>query len=333
MRKIHLRLGMLFIALSLLFGCGKKDKPFYERLQPIPAESGFKMKGYWIWGGTMVKVDSVYHLFASRWPRKNRFPDDYSTESEIVWATSMSPLGPFEFKEVVIGERDSSFWDSNMTHNPTIHKIGDTYVLFYIGSDFTSMRPGSENLIRRVGYASAKNIEGPWIRSDNPIIETESNNPAVFVEKDRSIKLLYRDEKLQMFMAVAPSFRGPFNIVNDDVWPAVNARLEDFYLFKKDGSYHFICEDNRGELSGHWRWGVHLISDNGIDGWRKYDPVVAYNHSIEYEDGRLMICSRRERPQLFIEDGTVSVLLNGVYNGEESWCQPVPVYPPYNIDQ
>jgi hypothetical protein len=75
----------------------------YEKL---PVNSGFKMDKYWVWGGSMIEVDSVYHLFASRWPKTGAFPEGYRQNSEIVRATSTSPLGPFTFQEVVVGERD-----------------------------------------------------------------------------------------------------------------------------------------------------------------------------------------------------------------------------------
>jgi len=107
-------------------------KSIIDLIQPVNPNSGFKMNGYWVWGGSVIKVGSTYHMFASRWPKKNKFPDDYFVESEIVRATSESRTEPYTFQEVVIGERDSSFWDSNMAHNPTIHKIGNKYVLFYI---------------------------------------------------------------------------------------------------------------------------------------------------------------------------------------------------------
>lgn len=307
-----------------------QDKTFIERLQPVPKNSGFKMDGYWVWGGSVIKVDSVYHLFVSRWPKKNKFPDDYFVESQIVRATSKSPLGPYTLQEVVIGERDSSFWDSNMAHNPTIHKIGNLYVLFYIGSDFTTNRIGSNRLLRSVGYAVASNINGPWKRSDKPIIDEESNNPAVLVEPDQSVKLMYRDENLKIKIAVAHDFRGPYTTANDNAWNV--AKLEDFYLFKKGEEYHFICEDNVGKATGHVRWGADFISADGINNWKPYDPVIAYNHDILYTDGTILNCVRRERPQLFIQNGKITHLLNGVYDGNDSWCQPVPLEPPVDLN-
>lgn len=292
--------------------------------EKISAGSGFKMDDYWVWGGSAIKVGSTYHLFASRWKRTGPFPEGYRQGSEIVRASSPTPSGPFRFEEVVIGERDSSFWDSNMAHNPTIHKIGNEYVLYYIGSDFTTMNKNSKNLLRRIGYATATSIEGPWKRCDNPVIDFESNNPAI-LQDGNTIKLLFRDNELKVIMAEADSYKGPFRIINKDVWP--DCKLEDFYLFKNSEGYHIICEDNVGGVSGHERWGVHLISVNGIDSWKKYEPVIAYDHDILFRKDSVLHCVRRERPQLLIVNNKITYLYNGVYDGKNSWCQPVKLRP------
>lgn len=316
-----------FFALVLLLclSFSRDNGPFLARLQPVSANSGFRMDGYWVWGGSVIKVGNTYHMFASRWPKNNKFPDDYFFNSEIVRATSDSPTGPYTFQEVVIGERDSSFWDSNMAHNPTIHKIGDKYVLFYIGSDFTTLRKGSDKLLRRIGYATSSNIEGPWTRSDKPVIDEESNNPALLVESDESVKLIYRDENLKIKIAVAQDFKGPFKIANSNVWG--ESRLEDFYMFKNKGKYHFICEDNEGKVTGHLRWGADFISNDGINNWHPNNPVAVYNHDISLDNDSVIHCLRRERPQLLIEDNSITYLLNGVYDGKNSWTQPVPLIP------
>ncbi|MCK5281471.1 MAG: hypothetical protein KAK04_23120, partial [Cyclobacteriaceae bacterium] len=159
-----MRLPRFFLLTTLiLFLKCSSDIPIRNRIQPAPKESGFRMDGYWVWGGSMIEANGKYHLFASRWIKNEKFPENYRNNSEIVRAISKNPLGPFNFEEVIIGERDSSYWDSNMAHNPTIHQIGNQYVLFYIGSDFTTYRENSKHLLRRVGYASANNIDGPWV--------------------------------------------------------------------------------------------------------------------------------------------------------------------------
>ncbi len=311
-------LFLIILLLSVLKNLPAQDISFdYEK---TPLNSGFKMEGYWVWGGTLIKVDSVYHMFASRWPKISEFPDGYRNYSEIVHATADNALGPFQFEKVVIGERDSSFWDSNMAHNPTIYKIGDEYVLFYIGSDFTTRLPGSDAMLRRTGYASAKSIYGPWERSGSPLFENESNNPSLLIEDER-VLLIYRDEKLQVYMAESDSYKGPYRAVNNNLWP--HNKIEDFYLFKSGKGYHMICEDNEGGISGHVRWGVHLFSENGLNNWQKYSPLIAYNHEVAFENDSIFHCKRRERPQLFIENNKIKYLLTAVLDGKNSWCQPV----------
>ncbi len=290
------------------------------------------MEGYFVWCGSAIKVGNEYHLFAARWPKETKFPDGYFEHSEIVRAVSRNPLGPYQFKEVVVGERDPRFWDSNMAHNPTIHRVGGTYVLFYIGSDFQTKRLNSKtppnapaSLLRRVGYATAPAITGPWTRSEQPAIPTESNNPALLVKSDGSVQLLYRDSSLRTFLATARSYAGPYEVVNDNVWP--ESRIEDFYFFTKGGRTFLLSEDNVGGITGHPRWGALLVSDNGVDRWRRFEPVIGYDHDIEFDNGEVMHAVRRERPQLIIDKGRITHLITAVYDGTDTWSQPVPLAP------
>ena len=322
--KSFFTLTLILIISTICFG-----QEYLFEYEAVSKNSGFKMEGYWIWGGSIIKVDATYHMFASRWPKKDKFPVGYTSDSEIVTATSDSPEGPYIFQEVVIGERDSSFWDSNMAHNPTIHKIGRHYVLFYIGSNFKKQE-GWPPFHRNIGYAYAKSIEGPWKRSRQVIIQEESNNPAVYVERNGNIKMMYRSADLRVMIAEAKSFKRPFSIVNQDAWPA--CKLEDFYLFNRGGQYYNICEDNVGEVSGHVRWGVILCSKDGISNWKKADPLIVYDHEIEYTDGSTLHFARRERPQLLIIDGNITHLITGVYDGDNSWCQPVKIRNPVNAE-
>lgn len=297
--------------------------------EPVPKNSGFKIEGYWVWGGSIIQVGTTYHMFASRWPKNNEFPVGYTSDSEIVRATSKSPEGPYEFQEVVIGERDSSYWDANMSHNPTIHKIGDLFVLFYIGSNFAKQE-GWPPFHRTIGYATSESINGPWQRSDKPIIAEESNNPAIYIEENGSINLMYRSADLRVLIARSKTLNGPYTVVNGNVWPS--CKLEDFYLFKSNGQYHCICEDNVGLVSGHTRWGVNISSKDGINHWSKADPLIVYDHEIKFSDGSLQQFNRRERPQLLIVGGKITHLITGVFDGRDSWCQPVKIKDPVSVD-
>ena len=238
----------------------------------------------------MIKVGDTYQMFASRWPVATSFPEGYRKHSEIVRATASKPEGPYTFQEVIIGKRAPGKWDSAMAHNPVIYKTGSTFVLYYIGSD-----EGSG--YRRIGYASAPAVTGPWTRSDQPLdlgVESDANNPAALFEPDGSVKLIWRNRDLQVFISTAPSFRGPYRVANDKVWP--KSPLEDFFLFKAQGKYHMICEDAHSNITGHRTWGGHLVSDNGISDWKLYDSPTAYDHDIRWDDGTVFHAVRRERP-------------------------------------
>lgn len=106
-----------------------------ERMMPVPRNSGFRMEGYWIWCGSVIKAeDGRYHMFASRWPKTQPMHPGWIFSSEIVRAVSDTPTGLYEFAEVVLPARGAQYWDGRATHNPRIMKRGKGYVLYYMGS-------------------------------------------------------------------------------------------------------------------------------------------------------------------------------------------------------
>lgn len=296
-------------------------------LEPVAKGTGFAMDGYFVWDGSVIKVGSSYDIFASRWPTNTTFPDGYRQHPEIVRAEASRPEGPYIFKEVVIGKRAAGKWDSASVHNPAICKVGGTFVLFYIGSDVDSS-------YRQIGIATASSIAGPWTRQDKPLdlgLAADANNPAAWFEPDGSVKLVWRTASLRVCESVAKSFEGPYTLVNDNLWPP--AKLEDFFVFKKGGAYHLICEDNAGNLTGHDRkWGGHLISDDGITHWRPAQQPVAYDDTIRWTDGTEFKAVRRERPWLLIDNGTITYLFNAAFDGKQTWNQPVPLATPVSLD-
>ena len=104
--------------------------PLRDRMQPVAKNTGFRMNGYFVWCGAVIKVGDRYHMFASRWPEATQFPEGYRTHSEIVRATAARPEGPYTFQEVVIGKRAPGKCDSGMAHNPVIYRVGSDFVLF-----------------------------------------------------------------------------------------------------------------------------------------------------------------------------------------------------------
>jgi hypothetical protein len=320
----------------LLLAHGRADNPSAagstadinpKAFAPVAKGTGFAMDGYFVWCGSVIKVGDKYEMFASRWPASTKFPEGYRQHSEIVRAEATRPEGPYVFKEVVIAARAAGKWDSAMAHNPAIYQVGGTFVLFYIGSDVGSK-------LRQIGVATAPSVTGPWARQDKPLnlgLAGDANNPAAWFEPDGSVKLVWRTANLRVCESAAKSFAGPFSVVNDNLWPT--AQVEDFFLFKKGSTYHLICEDNAGKVTGHDRkWGAHLISDDGVAQWRTAPEPIAYDDTIRWTDGTEFNPVRRERPWLLIENGTITYLFNAVFDGKQTWNQPVPLATPIHLD-
>jgi len=75
-----------------------------------------------------------------------------------------------------------------------------------------------------------------------------------------------------------------------------------------------------------------LISDDGTTAWRRAPQPVAYDDTIRWTDGTEFKTVRRERPSLLIENGKITYLFNAVFDGKQTWNQPVPLAIPVNLD-
>jgi len=315
------------VLLCILFGCQMAcgaPRPIIERLQPTPKEAGFRMQGYFVWGGSLIKVGDEYHLFASRWPEATRFPQGYREHSEIVRAAAPNPLGPYTFREVVVSGRGGTWWDGKMCHNPKIVRAGDTYVLYYIGSALNSG-------LRKCGYAWSQSITGPWTRRAEPLpFGEDHNNPAPYVHDDGRVLVAFRDRQLNMFIATADAFDGTYEIVARNLF---DFKVEDPDLFYANGRYHMVAEDNVGGLTGAVRHGAHLTSDDGLQ-WAPVEPVRVYDHTLRWTDGTTTEADRRERPELFNANadrkgnGAPTHLLTAVLVDGKTWCHIQPIAPP-----
>lgn len=297
---------------------GTKIETLFDGLQPIPKNSGLQMDGYFVWGGSVIEADGLFHMFASRWPAESSFPSGYMTQSEIVHAVSDNPIGPYSFQDVVTPTRGEAYWDGQMTHNPSIYRVGDGFVLFHNACAVNSR-------VRKVGYVTGPTVNGPWTRLDEPIpLSDDANNPGACFAQDGSLKLVFRDRELKMGIAEASGVDGPYRVRDFDIMP--NVKLEDAYFYFQDGRHHIVCEDNRAQVSGHERWGAHLVSDDGVTDWQKGTPVVAYTHTVVWDDGTRTTFERRERPQLIFDDqGCVTHLCTGVLFEGRTWCLVQPV--------
>ena len=289
----------------------------YESLKPAQVENGFKMDGYYVWGASVIKGDDgVYYMFASRWKKDLPFPAGYMTGSEIVLATSKNIEGPYEFQKVVIGAREGGYFDSAMAHNPHIKKIGDKYVLFYIGS------PDGTQEKRAIGYAVSDDLVN-FQRPEKPIdLPENANNPSVVVLPTGKIMLFFRDGELKVSVAKAEKFGEDFRLLAYDIFDG--KRAEDMFVFVKNSRFYMVAEDNVAAFTGSERFGFLAESADGIN-WEPSKSIVAYDHTIKLSDGSEMNAVRRERPQFAFENGSPVCLFTSFFDGENAYnvAQPV----------
>ncbi|WP_299583059.1 glycoside hydrolase family protein [uncultured Sunxiuqinia sp.] len=337
----------------------------YDRIGTAPVDGGLQMEDYWVWGSAVVKGDdSLYHMYASRWPKKNPFHPGWMVASEIVHAVSETPEGPYEFKDIALGARGAQYWDGRSVFNPQVVKYNDLYVLFYAGTTYPfddvtnpdTLKLGTSYPVvarsnKRVGIATSKSPYGPWERRDTPALETKPNtfysfltsNPTPWINEDGSVILMfksraYRDKypyqsRMQIGMATAPDINSVFEVVSDE--PVFSEDkfgiIEDPFIWKDESGYHMIAKDQYGKITNHHHAGVMAHSNNGID-WELDKQPLAYERVINWSDGKSIKMGQLERPFGLIENGKVTHLffatmdgLGGFNRSTKSWNMVLPL--------
>jgi hypothetical protein len=163
---------------------------FISRLQPAVVGGGFELPDHWVSCGAPIRgEDGKYHPVASRIPKTVIFHPHWLFCSEIVRDVADTRGGPYKFAEVALPPRGGDFFDARSTHNPHIRKIGDTFVLLYMGTNDYGPTPDHDHqevwrsprhlatwARKRIGLATSKRVKGPWKRFDTPPIASGPTN-------------------------------------------------------------------------------------------------------------------------------------------------------------
>ncbi|MFC1763308.1 glycoside hydrolase family protein [Planctomycetota bacterium] len=320
---------------------------FCQRLKPVGRL--LEDPDYNVWGcSPILGPDERIHVFYSKWPNAAKH-QGWLTCCEIGHAVADRLAGPYQMLETAFKGRSGDWWDAMTCHNPTIHKVGDQYALFYMGTQDGTL------YTKRIGIAVAESLNGPWQRSDEPLLLPSANatdwdsmcttNPSLLQHPNGQFWLYYKswnrrawDDDLkqgirpatsdvgirtnrQYGLAIAESITGPYRKVENN--PIIdlsiyggNKQCEDGYVFlDTDGSFKMLMRDMG--FYNH-EYGLMYASKNGIK-WGK--PTIAFLNSHAYFDeprhgiereGRL------ERPQLLMKDNKpialYCALVGGRYN-------------------
>jgi hypothetical protein len=317
-------------------------RTFISRLEPAVVGGGFELPDYWVWCGAPIRgEDGKYHLFASRVPKSVPFHPHWLFMSEIVRAESATPAGPYRFAEVALPPHGGDFFDARSTHNPHIRKVGDTFLLLYMGANYDGPTPTSQApevwrsprylatwARKRIGLATSKSVRGPWKRLDTPLLEPRpgewdsiaTTNPSLCPLPDGSFLLAYKSRKenlgnLQVGVAHAPHYTGPWKRQPTPwLFRGQPAHVEDPFLWHEDGRVQALMKDMTGEICGEKFAGVHVTSADGLQ-WDFDHATLAYTRQVRWSDGRTTRQGFLERPQLLIENGVPTHLFCATAEG------------------
>ncbi len=332
-----------------------KENSFIDKLLPAPLNGGFYLPSDWIWGASVIKgEDGKYHAFASKVPGDLTFTPHWCINSVIVRGIADNPEGPFKYEEEVLPERGKQYWDGMMSHNPTIHKFDDTYLLFYIGTTYNYAKPTAGNPAnreqykearanQRIGLATSQSVYGPWQRRSAPILQPRpdkwdalmTTNPAPCLRDDGSILLVYKSTPsqeglLKLGVAFADNYQSPFRRLSDQPilqfgqpadaskYDRSHKHVEDPFIWWAGDHYELIMKDMNGNICGEEGGGIHATSKDGVK-WKISDSPKAYSPKIKWENGEETVQANFERPQLLIENGKPTHLYAATGKGDKPW--------------
>lgn len=288
-----------------------------------------ELEGWNVWCCSPIYGnDGLVHVFFSRWRGGH---DDWLKKSEIAHAVAEKPEGPYRVLGTILKGQGSGHWDADTIHNPTIHKVGDQYLLYYIGNNLKLANKNNAHhaSTQRIGLAVSKSLNGPWKRvgNDGMILDTSINkrdwdsylttNPALLHHPNGQLWLYYKawdfnnDNLRKMGVSFADKPEGPYQKYEANPvvsFSSINAQVEDAYVWFQNGKYHMVMRD-MGVCNE--RSGLYMSSDDGLK-WS--EPMLAYKESTCYFPDEPL--NRFERPQILMKDGKAEYLFLALMGGK-----------------
>lgn len=307
---------------------------FCRRLQPMGRI--LESEGWFVWCVAPIWDEKgTIHVFYSRWPASLGM-GGWLKGSEIAHAVAEKPEGPYIYVETILTPRPG-YWDATTCHNPHIQLIDSTYYLFYMGN--SNGRTNS----KRIGLATAKTLNGPWTRTDKPILDVGpagawddhcTTNPAFIRTPEGQCRLYYKSWNDSAYasergsvrgnrkygIAVADTPEGPYHryeknpVIDFSVFGG-NKQVEDACIWYENKRYHLLMRD-----MGFFNHtvGLYCWSEDGIT-WSQ--PQIAWKGLSEYiqeppAPANLKRYGRLERPQLLLKNGKPVYLFQAAQGGK-----------------
>ena len=291
----------------------------YSMLSPVPKKNLLVEEDYHIWCGCLIEgYDGKYHYYYSRWP-KEMGHYAWVTDSEIAYAVSDTPDGPFRKMGTILGKRSLTFWDGAAVHNPQVIKWNGKYYLYHMGTtcERAISYPASAKEAawweyrnnQKIGVAVASDPSGPWQRLDSPILDKSADpaafdalcvtNPAPVVTPDGKILLIYKGvsdgnlpygASVRYGVAAAERPEGPYQkypgciFEQKDGTQKVRMAAEDPFVMVYHGLYYAVTRDVEGIFTGIKGAFCLFVSKDGVN-WEIASHPLVYGTETTWADG------------------------------------------------
>lgn len=276
------------------------------------------LSDYSYWDGGIIKDEEngKYYMFASRWAQEDGHwggdPDGGWRSSVAVYATSDNFYGPYEDQGLLwpdyYGGAGHNVFPFKLSENDTLYQDGYRYAI--VVSDVF----GRSEMNGRIQVS--KSLNGPWTHLDKMNVDVNNfalSNISIMVRPDGKYEAINRNGDI----ATADSVVGEWTVHSTQLWWNVpgmpSSNVEDPVIWYSDGLYH--CVANKWDAKRAY----YLTSLNGLNNWTlqegtAYTPQETF---MSYEDGTENNWTKLERPNVYIEDGTLKAMTFAVIDVEK----------------
>lgn len=293
-----------------------------EHVGPRDQQNGLEdsdMSDYSYWDGGIIKDEETgkYYMFASRWNQAGGHWGQDGIDgwqgSQAIYAVSDNLYGPYEDQGPIWPDyyegAGHNVFPFKLSENDPLRKEGYKYgiVVSDVGKHGNEVN-GTLHI--------AKSLDGEWEHRGKIQVDTNNfalSNISILVRPDGRYQAINRNGDI----ATSDSLTGNWNVESTRLWWNVEGMssdcIEDPVIWYSDGLYH--CVVNKWDA----KHAYYLTSKDGLTNWvchagTAYSPTKQF---LEYEDGTENNWTKLERPNVYIEDGSLKAVTFAVIDVEK----------------
>ena len=293
-----------------------------EHVGPRDQQNGLEdsdMSDYSYWDGGIIKDEETgkYYMFASRWNQAGGHWGQDGIDgwqgSQAVYAVSDNLYGPYEDQGPIWPDyyegAGHNVFPFKLSENDPLREEGYKYgiVVSDVGKHGNEVN-GTLHI--------AKSLDGEWEHRGKIQVDTNNfalSNISILVRPDGRYQAINRNGDI----ATSDSLTGNWNVESTRLWWNVEGMssdcIEDPVIWYSDGLYH--CVVNKWDA----KYAYYLTSKDGLTNWvchagTAYSPTKQF---LEYEDGTENNWTKLERPNVYIEDGSLKAVTFAVIDVEK----------------